>query len=199
MNVAGRGQEALPSRLAIHFYAPYRIGRHKGGPSRGRGDASATGSPNVRKDGLLPHEFGVFVRSSEQLNRAQAAAEAAGDDTNWHWHSLTLGAKQTPALIDTGAGHYCPGGRKLTVFWAAFFRRLSARRWSCSAIAPLWLAARDTAAAPCWRIAQPLFGMPLFPAKVCRSMPSAAAPSCFRRAKGARGSNRCWLANHACW
>jgi hypothetical protein len=30
------------------------------------------------KDGLLPHEFGVFVRSSEQLNRARAAAEAAG-------------------------------------------------------------------------------------------------------------------------
>jgi superfamily I DNA/RNA helicase len=30
------------------------------------------------KDGLLPHEFGAFVRSAEQLNRAQAAAEAAG-------------------------------------------------------------------------------------------------------------------------
>ena len=96
----------------------------------------------------------------------------------------TASPRGRSALIDTGAGHYCPGGRKLTVFWAAFFRRLSARRWSCSAIAPLWLAARDTAAAPCWRIAQPLFGMPLFPAKVYRSMPSAAAPSCFRRANG---------------
>ena len=32
---------------------------------------------------------------------------------------------------------------------------------------------------------------------------SAAAPSCFRRANAApqrvRGSNRCWLANRACW
>ena len=32
---------------------------------------------------------------------------------------------------------------------------------------------------------------------------SAAAPSCFRRAnaapQGVRGSNRCWLANRACW
>jgi superfamily I DNA/RNA helicase len=30
------------------------------------------------KDGLLPHEFGVFVRSGKQLNRAQAAVVAAG-------------------------------------------------------------------------------------------------------------------------
>jgi superfamily I DNA/RNA helicase len=30
------------------------------------------------KDGLLPHEVGVFVRSEEQLNRAMAAAEAGG-------------------------------------------------------------------------------------------------------------------------
>jgi superfamily I DNA/RNA helicase len=30
------------------------------------------------KDGLLPHEFGVFVRSKGQLNRAEAAARAGG-------------------------------------------------------------------------------------------------------------------------
>jgi superfamily I DNA/RNA helicase len=30
------------------------------------------------KAGLLPHEFGVFVRSAGQLDRAQAAAKAAG-------------------------------------------------------------------------------------------------------------------------
>jgi superfamily I DNA/RNA helicase len=30
------------------------------------------------KNGVLPHEFAVFVRSAEQLNRAQAAAKAAG-------------------------------------------------------------------------------------------------------------------------
>ncbi len=30
------------------------------------------------KTGLMPHEFGVFVRSAEQLDRAQAAAKAAG-------------------------------------------------------------------------------------------------------------------------
>jgi superfamily I DNA/RNA helicase len=28
--------------------------------------------------GLMPHEFGVFVRSAEQLDRAQAAANEAG-------------------------------------------------------------------------------------------------------------------------
>jgi hypothetical protein len=36
-----------------------------------------------------------------------------------------------------------------------------------------------------------------------QSPPSAAAPSCFRRANAAprrvRGSIRCWLANRACW
>ena len=30
------------------------------------------------KAGVLPHEFGVFVRSDAQLDRAQAAAKAAG-------------------------------------------------------------------------------------------------------------------------
>jgi superfamily I DNA/RNA helicase len=30
------------------------------------------------KAGVLPHEFGVFVRSAAQLDRAQAAVEAAG-------------------------------------------------------------------------------------------------------------------------
>lgn len=30
------------------------------------------------KSGLMPHEFGLFVRSSEQLNRAQAVAKASG-------------------------------------------------------------------------------------------------------------------------
>ncbi len=30
------------------------------------------------KSGLLPHEFGIFVRSEEQLDRAQAAAMHAG-------------------------------------------------------------------------------------------------------------------------
>jgi hypothetical protein len=28
--------------------------------------------------GVLPHEFGVFVRSAEQLDRARAAVKAAG-------------------------------------------------------------------------------------------------------------------------
>ena len=40
--------------------------------------------------------------------------------------------------------------------------------------------------------------------RTLRRLPSsAAAPSCFRRANAApqrvRGSNRCWLANRACW
>jgi superfamily I DNA/RNA helicase len=30
------------------------------------------------KAGVLPHEFGVFVRSAEQLDRARAAVKAAG-------------------------------------------------------------------------------------------------------------------------
>jgi superfamily I DNA/RNA helicase len=30
------------------------------------------------KEGVMPHEFGVFVRSSDQLDRAQAAAKKAG-------------------------------------------------------------------------------------------------------------------------
>jgi len=31
-------------------------------------------------EGIIPHEFGVFVRSTEQLDRARAAVEASGLD-----------------------------------------------------------------------------------------------------------------------
>ena len=39
---------------------------------------SAAGSRSRRRPGVLPHEFGVFVRSEAQLDRAQAAVKAAG-------------------------------------------------------------------------------------------------------------------------
>ena len=39
---------------------------------------SAIGSRNCAKAGVLPHEFGVFVRSPAQLDRARAAVKAAG-------------------------------------------------------------------------------------------------------------------------
>jgi mRNA-degrading endonuclease RelE of RelBE toxin-antitoxin system len=50
------------------------------------------------KDGLLPHEFGVFVRSSEQLNRARAAAEAAG-----------VAFKTLDDNVETSTGHVSIG------------------------------------------------------------------------------------------
>jgi hypothetical protein len=50
------------------------------------------------KDGLLPHEFGVFVRSAEQLNRAQAAAEAAG-----------VAFKTLDDNVETSTGHVSIG------------------------------------------------------------------------------------------
>jgi hypothetical protein len=34
--------------------------------------------PQLMQSGLVPHECGIFVRSSAQLNRARAAAEQAG-------------------------------------------------------------------------------------------------------------------------
>ena len=53
------------------------------GSSRSRARArrarpSATGWRSARKAGVLPHEFGVFVRSAAQLDRARAAVERAG-------------------------------------------------------------------------------------------------------------------------
>jgi superfamily I DNA/RNA helicase len=46
------------------------------------------------KNGVLPHEFAVFVRSAEQLNRAQAAAEAAG-----------VAFKTLDDNVETASGH----------------------------------------------------------------------------------------------
>jgi hypothetical protein len=43
--------------------------------NRGGGDLDR----GTLKAGLMPHEFGAFVRSTDQLDRAQAAAKRAGD------------------------------------------------------------------------------------------------------------------------
>ena len=50
------------------------------------------------KAGLMPHEFGVFVRSVEQLDRAQAAAKAAG-----------LAFKILDDNVETTSGHVSIG------------------------------------------------------------------------------------------
>jgi superfamily I DNA/RNA helicase len=46
------------------------------------------------KEGLLPHEFGVFVRSEKQLARAEAAVQAAG-----------MPAKILDEHVETTSGH----------------------------------------------------------------------------------------------
>jgi hypothetical protein len=50
--------------------------------------------PQLMQSGLVPHECGIFVRSSAQLNRARAAAEQAG-----------MPFKVLDEHVDTTSGH----------------------------------------------------------------------------------------------
>ena len=54
----------------------------------------ATWLAEQAKAGVLPHEFGVFVRSAGQLDRAQAAVKAAG-----------LAFKMLDEHVETASGH----------------------------------------------------------------------------------------------
>src|SRR5262249_1062001 len=50
------------------------------------------------KDGVLPHEFGVFVRSEAQLDRARAASKEAG-----------MALKVLDEHVETASGHVSIG------------------------------------------------------------------------------------------
>ena len=57
------------------------------------------------KAGLMPHEFGVFVRSAEQLDRAQAAAKAAGVA----FKTLDENVETTSGYVSIGTMHLAKG------------------------------------------------------------------------------------------
>ena len=57
------------------------------------------------KAGLMPHEFGVFVRSAEQLDRAQAAAKAAGVT----FKTLDDNVETTSGYVSIGTMHLAKG------------------------------------------------------------------------------------------
>jgi superfamily I DNA/RNA helicase len=57
------------------------------------------------KAGLMPHEIGVFVRSAEQLGRAQAAAKAAGVA----FKTLDENVETTSGYVSIGTMHLAKG------------------------------------------------------------------------------------------
>jgi superfamily I DNA/RNA helicase len=57
------------------------------------------------KAGIMPHELGVFVRSAEQLDRAQAAAKAAGVA----FKTLDDNVETTSGYVSIGTMHLAKG------------------------------------------------------------------------------------------
>ena len=61
----------------------------------------------LAKAGVAPHEFGVFVRSEAQLDRAGAAAKAAG-----------IAFKILDEHVETASGHVSIGTMHLAKGWS---------------------------------------------------------------------------------
>jgi hypothetical protein len=67
--------------------------------------ASARADCRTRKAGVMPHEFGVFVRSMDQLDRAQAAAKEA----EVAFKVLDKNVETTSGHISIGTMHLAKG------------------------------------------------------------------------------------------
>ena len=68
-------QQRGPERHGLGVQRPAADNSSRSRARARRSRRSATGSRNMAKAGVLPHEFGVFVRSAAQLDRARAAVE----------------------------------------------------------------------------------------------------------------------------